>query len=587
MGLVNKDLILSQNPKKRLIIGYDKLKNDYTEESALEYKSLYENQSLSFILENSEKIFSEPYFGYDFYSDIVLNPTVECGAFHEYKNERDKVSTYLESHRSDMDDHQVDMYESLLSSLNEKINNFQNTIMVAEYTMEKHEDNSCVLNLLDYLHEASSPNTSEERAIELEDLMTEVVSQFNDDKRLFIYGPMVAIQCHTRKPVVAFVEAVSSLTPDDITESTDTFGTFVENVTIAHKLCSDPAYETLLYRIPNRDTRSVFYGYEYESVYDLLNDLSTESVDGIETYYTNPKNAVNDIFMGITESAVFNDDNSSIKNRINSLKKAAYEVASDLLLFEYHHCDNPDAKVSGYDIIRSNMTVQEAVIDVGRTIDTLNQRLGIVTETSDDDDYDVNDDDIDRVFNDDNARKSSSKKAEAPTHKSVANTIQYKAMDLEAKQMKHMADTQRKGQGIRGAVKAVTNLPNNVWKSIKQFAHNKDMNDAEKRKKQMAAPGYKNKIFRNLKLALLYGSAAQIKLALVPVTMFFRHFSKERDRRLRNELISELDTEIKICDEKINDAGGAGDNKEKYKLMRIKSALERERLRVRTNSKYI
>jgi len=109
----------------------------------------------------------------------------------------------------------------------------------------------------------------------------------------------------------------------------------------------------------------------------------------------------------------------------------------------------------------------------------------------------------------------------------------------------------------------------------------------DKRKEYMKAPGYRKKIFRNLKLALTYGTAAQISLALVPVTAFFRHLSKQTDRRLRNELMSELDVEIKVCDEKINDANGAGDNKEKYKLMRIKAELERERLRVRTNSKYI
>ena len=69
--------------------------------------------------------------------------------------------------------------------------------------------------------------------------------------------------------------------------------------------------------------------------------------------------------------------------------------------------------------------------------------------------------------------------------------------------------------------------------------------------------------------------------------MLLRHFSKDKDRRLRNELTRELDAEIRICDEKINDANSDGDKQEKYKLMRIKEKLVAEKNRVQLNSKYI
>ena len=111
--------------------------------------------------------------------------------------------------------------------------------------------------------------------------------------------------------------------------------------------------------------------------------------------------------------------------------------------------------------------------------------------------------------------------------------------------------------------------------------------DVEKRKRFMVEPGYRKHAFRNFKLALLYGGAFSLDKALLPVTMVARHFSKQKDRRVRNELVSEIETDIKICEEKISDANGNGDNKEKYKLMRIKNKLERELLRVKTNSKYV
>jgi hypothetical protein len=73
----------------------------------------------------------------------------------------------------------------------------------------------------------------------------------------------------------------------------------------------------------------------------------------------------------------------------------------------------------------------------------------------------------------------------------------------------------------------------------------------------------------------------------VPVIAIARHYSKDKDRRIRNELAHELDTEIKVTEEKISDASANGDHQQKYKLMRIKASLEKEAMRVKTNSKYV
>ena len=153
--------------------------------------------------------------------------------------------------------------------------------------------------------------------------------------------------------------------------------------------------------------------------------------------------------------------------------------------------------------------------------------------------------------------------------------------------MKKMGEKELKGQERKNALKAVAQLPKNIIDNIKKQIHKVDEKDDERRIKYMTEPGFRKKAFRNLKLAIMYGSAAQIKLAFVPITALTRHFSKEKDRRIRNELLNKLETEIKICDEKINDANSEGDKNEKYQLMRIKAKLERERLRVRTNSRYI
>ena len=127
----------------------------------------------------------------------------------------------------------------------------------------------------------------------------------------------------------------------------------------------------------------------------------------------------------------------------------------------------------------------------------------------------------------------------------------------------------------------------NVINSTKKQISQLDEADDERRKKYMTQPGFRKKAFRNLKLALMYGTAANIKLSLIPALAITRHYSKKKDIRIRNELVRELETEIKVCEEKISDANAASDTKEKYRLIRIKDQLSAELVRVKTNSKYI
>ena len=41
MSFINRDKILNENPLKKLMIGYDKLKENFTEENAYAYMDLY------------------------------------------------------------------------------------------------------------------------------------------------------------------------------------------------------------------------------------------------------------------------------------------------------------------------------------------------------------------------------------------------------------------------------------------------------------------------------------------------------------------------------------------------------------------
>ena len=130
-------------------------------------------------------------------------------------------------------------------------------------------------------------------------------------------------------------------------------------------------------------------------------------------------------------------------------------------------------------------------------------------------------------------------------------------------------------------------IPSNILDNIKGVRDSFDKADDNRKKEYMMKPGFRKKWFRTLRTAATYGLAAQVSAMLIPITWLCGRISKEKNKRIRIELSSELETEIKVCEEKINDANAAGDQKQKYELMRLRDKLELERNRVLSNSKYI
>ena len=112
--------ILHTNPTKHLYLEHEKLVADFTEEHAKEYSEAYKGQPLSFLLENSRYIFSEPYFGYAFYKEQVLDGAHALECAHAYSEEKEKVQTYIDEHGADMSPKQKEMYESLVEELDQK-----------------------------------------------------------------------------------------------------------------------------------------------------------------------------------------------------------------------------------------------------------------------------------------------------------------------------------------------------------------------------------------------------------------------------------------------------------------------------------
>ena len=586
MSLVDVNRIINGTPKKRILNAYNKMKENYTEATAQEFKDVYTKESDSSILDSSRMIFSEPYFGLDYYKEIL--ESVSNYGFTRLYNESDKIHAFVEENGSLMNEDQKKLYEEAVSFVDDLLAHRKNAVLYGNYIKENvdEEFEDKLFSLAESYRKESSDEVAEN-----------IVSLFEssiDPLVYFVYAPY-ASKLIEESGLSSRISSLSSkFCEEKVDENEKTWASFVEKVICLNKMRNDSVFIEALNSIPCKDDKIVLETYMNIDLSKMLADMRETVVNEKEIISPDPVSAVNRVFFSITES--FDEDNEKRKEFLDNLERIAYEATMNILLSEYQLADNIDDKASGYSLIKEDMNIEEAFINI-QSIYQEKADLFLESDKKDDnDEEDVSDEEIDKIEKDEeesdelNKKDKSGttgKKQKAPEAKNLANRIQFKAMDAEAKQMKNKAIRQQKGQEIINAGKAVTQIPKNVIDSIKDQIHKIDKIDDERRKNYMTEPGFRKKAFRNLKLAILYGGAAQVKLALVPIVAIGRHFSKDKDRRIRNETVREIQTEIRVCEEKISDANSNGDQKEKYRLMRIKDQLDAELVRVKTNSKYV
>ena len=578
MAYIDTDKILYGSPKKKLIIGFDNLKKNFNESNAKEYSELYKNQSLGFILENSRLIFSEPFYGYEFYSDILTGDEEMC-AFPKYEVELDKINTFIDENRDNMSDEQLKMYTDLRDKLIQKMKDCRNTRVIAQQIDDKTKDiddktSDKISNAL-FDYKRGLVDNDDNRCNKAKSEIAEVIT---DKPTAITYGPYVSKVMTDSGVAGVTVKKING--PEDMTPATR-----INESVLVKKLYADKAYQEAVKAIPSRMDRIVYTELANEDVIKQLDEIITERVSDIETYYASSNSAVNNIFNDAIYTEAFEEEYEQYRHEKYGIRLNVFEYMRDIITTEYQISEDTSDVITGFDIFDEGTTIEDAFRIINELCEDTAKFAGVYTEKPVADDEDVSDEDIDNMDNEING--TSSKKPEAPKPKNLANSVQFKAMDAEVKQNKQRAAAKQKGQEIKNAAKAVAQLPKNISDDIKEQIAKIDKADDERRMKYMSEPGFRKKAVRNLRLSLLYGGAASASLALVPVVTICRHFSKKKDARIRNQLVRDIETEIKITDEKINDASSNGDNAEKYKLMRIKSQLEAERVRVRLNSKYV
>ena len=568
---IDIERIINGTPDKRIVNAYNTLKNDYTEENAGRYKEVYSNEPISSILDNAEIIFSEPYFGTKFFIDLVNSPWAIW--FTRYEDIYNKISNFYDTYANKMNEVQKENLAKLQDTMHSKLIESGNVINYAYYIRDNIGDIES--DLLDAV--------SNEKTMVVEDT---IIENIDNIIVLFTYLPYVANVFH---PETLDKIAEHLLEACDINNDfdNDMWSTYIECVIMANKLSKDKGWlEAVHNNINNRSLRQLLREFINTDLNEVISNMNIKRVKSVP-HHVSIESAIDDQLLNMEFGDMNFEENSITKKGFEDYTRIAFEKTSEHIGIEYSYTNNTESTIEGYSLFREACSLDDAYTYISAFVEA--EETNFEVDNKDNRDYLASTAKSPKTkeSNSGSSRDYVATNSKAPKAKNVANSIQYKAMDAEAKQMALFGKVARTGQDVVNAGKAVMALPMNVVKEIKKVSDDLDKADDNRRKAFMTDPGFRKKSFHNLKMAIMYGTAVQINLALLPILLIIRHFSKDKDIRIRNELIREIETEIKVCEEKITDASSAGDNKEKYRLIRIKEKLLAELARVKSNSKYV
>lgn len=627
MPELNKDRIFNESSKKVLIREFNALKSDYSKLNAIKYFSLYENESLSFIIENSRYIFSEPIKGLGFYKEMVESNKLP---FDKILEEKNKIDNFITEHVESMSEKQANEYRELSNTINMKYENNKNSIHLYESIMDEGDNTACYDALYEY------HKSHDEKYL---DTIRNVIFESDD------WNIMDAINIGSSVPELSsdlykYIDSSyvnNPLTPDEC-------GTNAIISNIVSCMLKDKDVKDSVCNINNMNTRHIILGVGGISNSDMITDVTKEEIEQpkfVTTEYT-----INSIFEDGMMGESYDESDDEVKLCNLRCEKAIIDVNLGFLIIESMNSDDDQISsiydrnsivekicVESSDIEKIPTTYTEQIAILENESKRLDEEINLITEkyfsnnggpskivaasigdvandktsskTGDHSrqDYDDEEDDEKEVTS--KKKNSSSKKdkdidfdevkedevkfteVKKPAKKNIFQRIQNKALDANVKFKKVVAEGKRKSVDAKNAGKAVGKIPLNITDSIKKQVDEWDEMDDDRRKAYIAKPGFRKKYFKALKLCLLHYGAFAINPVLNIVLAICHKFSNTKDVRIRNELTRELNAEIAIIQEKIEDARSEGDKEAKYKLMRYKEKLEAEVTRISANSTFV
>lgn len=292
----DKNRIFNESPTKVLKREYENLRADFSKLNAMRYKTFYESSPLSFILENSSLIFSEPYRGLDFYKSIMENSLIP---FPAWEKEIGKVTTYLSEHKDQMSDTQRSEYENLLSIMESKYEQRKNSICLYDAMMEDGQE---TWDMYDDLYEYARQNIEG-----IPDSVTELME--SEDVNLLDVMNIVLTKPELHPTMMHYLEACyyeDPLLPDEFA-----LNTYTTNV--ISRMMKDSYFSEKVHSIQNMNLRHFIMGLGGVKTSEIVDDILVEHVFNYDPLYSTTENSVNRIFEDDVYSELFEETNAEQK----------------------------------------------------------------------------------------------------------------------------------------------------------------------------------------------------------------------------------------------------------------------------------
>lgn len=605
--------------QKVLCSTFKELVSDYSEDLAERYFFQYKDKPLSFILKNSNIIFAEPKFGIVFYKKLLRRlPLTELSA------ECDKLKNYIKSYAALMHEETKKEYESCL-----------------EYLEELIEDSYCLLRLEGAVDSRYSGFV--EKSYELCQMILDCERDVDHDisnlKEFVHQNPLISLiyMVFTNSDCLKGLSAdiCGGLLKTEREDKTihETIDVLQEAVYIS-SISESKMFKEAVSSIKNIDVLLMLEFAGKEDICTAFTEAVCKSFD-VEDDVVLPNVTVDTFVESVMDDMVYNklteEETSQKKLSILTSKRRLYESVLSIIQEEFSTrsakdtlCEIPFfTQIKNAEGIYEKMTVEDGLRFMVEQTASIESEMRYLTEYTEDGtpnkviwskgnaprenstkssksaSSDNDDDDSDTDIPESERFKGVPSSADLPDSSNphakqpkkpksgIVGNIQNKAMDMHAASKRAASKTKSAVQGVVNTGKAVLKIPTDIIDGFKNTLKAFDDADDKRRERYMVKPGYRKKIFKNLRVAATYGASFYIGKYMVIITWLAGRFSKEKNKRVRSEFAAELATEIKVCEAKIEDATAAGDQKQRYQLMRLRDKLEREKSRVELNAKYI
>ena len=549
---INYEAILSTDDKE-IVRRHDSLRNNYTTESAEAYYEFYQDKPLSFILRNSRYIFSEPSKGLPFYESVLTNHLIPL---KEYPIQLGKLNCYIQENCNKMDPVLKSRYDDAKLNLEILMMRNRNAINIAEKYADA-EDMKDIYAQYDALYEGTRSDVIFEH-----DMAT-----FADDLNVRLND---GVPTDVKELIDSYVDK-----SDDLSR--------VRMGNVMGRIIQDPSFEERINNLPSENLR---YDIRECAAWDNEVFEANDNVTVEDVSIGTPFDVIDSMYETAVMEDILSENNAKIKVENLQHRYEAKAIEAEFLYMDYIKESEDN---SSEDLTSESQTAayyREKLTDVLLECQNLEEEIeeckAVMEETS-----------IKNTrVNSGEAPKSISDRYDTgdvkkPTNRGLANKIQNKAIDADVKMKKKTAVAKQKFQGVKNAVKAVTSVPSNITNSIKNQIKEWDDMDDQKRKEYMAKPGSRKVWFKTLKAAIAHGIAFKISPICNIILAGGQYLSAQKNKRIRVDLVNELDSEINVTEEKIQDAQSRGDTEAKYRLIRIRDKLKQEKARVFTNSKVV